>query len=135
MARLIRSNKHLIVQALEEAFEATNVQLGEEIQQGFSSAEYDWPNSTSRKNSQVVGSPRDVIDLGGLRNSQSFQMLNPSTASFTWDVPYALKTFLGWTGRDQKTYPPRNVPEDTLYRFPFVEVFSARVRAKLSGIR
>ena len=75
---------------------------------------YVWPNKTVRKNQDVVGSPRDKVDLGNLQASTSYQ-ISGLTATFEWDPkdpttgkPYAAYVFFGYTDSSGRVLPGSN---------------------------
>lgn len=58
----------------ESAFTEMATQFGEETQKAIDAVIWDWPRTTQRKNGDVVGSPRDIVDTGALKNSYSMQL-------------------------------------------------------------
>jgi hypothetical protein len=55
------------------AIESFNEMVGEfaqEINFQIEDTKWNWPRETVRKNGGVVGSPRDIVDTGELKNSQ-----------------------------------------------------------------
>jgi hypothetical protein len=55
------------------AIESFNEMVGEfaqEINFQIKDTKWNWPRETVRKNGGVVGSPRDIVDTGELKNSQ-----------------------------------------------------------------
>jgi hypothetical protein len=77
-------------------------EMGEPIDsahtQAIESKVYPWGNYTLRKNGQLVSSPRDIVDTGALRDSQSC-VLDGDTYHLRWSEDYALETHLHrpWT--------------------------------------
>ena len=43
-----------------------------------------WPRETKRRSGPTVGSPRDIVDLGGLRNSQKRENISEDHTAFVW---------------------------------------------------
>lgn len=70
---------------------ATDLAWAEELEQiddafeaAISDERYEWPNQTRRKNGQTVGSPRDIVDTGSLRDSQYRNTITPEITEFGW---------------------------------------------------
>lgn len=78
-------------------------------------AVYGWDAQTRRSDGRVVGSPRDVVDTGELRDSQQPATYpSPDTAVIEWLAEHAAATYLGAVMRDGSSRPARNVPLNTL---------------------
>lgn len=76
-------------------------QLGEQFQTEIKTPQFKWPNTTRRQNQQVVGSPRDIVDLGNfLRSQKPGKVIGNRKSgyalSFTWTAPYALAIYRGY---------------------------------------
>ena len=56
------------------AFEEMAIAFGDTAQDGLTSEEWGWPRQTRRQNGSVVGSPRDIIDTGELRDSYQVEI-------------------------------------------------------------
>jgi hypothetical protein len=77
--------------AEQAAQRATEIVMGElfaAFQQSFTAQAWDWPRTTQRTVG-TVGSPRNLIDTGSLRQSGSFQKSGPYQATFKWSANYA----------------------------------------------
>lgn len=57
---------------------------------------YPWPNRTKRKNGETAGSPRNIVDKGAFRNSQSYS-IQGLRAVWIWDIDYAVFIFFGYS--------------------------------------
>lgn len=73
---------------------------------------WEWPNETERRDAsgkvrEVVGSPRNIVNLGTLRASGNFRMTGRSTAVFEWAAQYAAATHEGARLRNGGIIPPR----------------------------
>lgn len=53
-----------------EAFQDMAGQLNDSFQHAISAPIYDWDRITLRSTGELVGSPRDIVDTGELRDSQ-----------------------------------------------------------------
>ena len=58
-------------EAIKDSFVKLSNGFGEEMQNSIRSSIWNWPRYTLRKSGDLVGSPRDIVDLGGLINSYS----------------------------------------------------------------
>ena len=58
-------------EAIKDSFVKLSNGFGEEMQNSIQSPIWNWPRYTLRKSGDLVGSPRDIVDLGGLINSYS----------------------------------------------------------------
>jgi hypothetical protein len=60
--------------------------------------QYEWSGQTLRQNGTLVGTPRNIVDLGNLRDSQSHHAIDDFHWQFTWGVDYAaLNHEGGWS--------------------------------------
>jgi hypothetical protein len=53
-----------------ESFDEMVGEFAQEINFQIEDTKWNWPRETVRKNGSVVGSPRDIVDTGELKNSQ-----------------------------------------------------------------
>jgi hypothetical protein len=74
----------------------------------------DWPNVTRRKNGEVVGSPRDIIDTGALLQSKRRDPINSSITEFIWEDDSAEGVHDGMMTKAGKRLPARPWTEPTL---------------------
>jgi hypothetical protein len=78
---------------------------------------------TRRKNQQVVGSPRDIVDTGQLLNSQSNPEVGGGVLTIQWRAPYSLAVLRGgYTVQSQRgnyTAKPRDWITPALREQPF----------------
>lgn len=99
------------VQAAETAARIVFPELNSAFQAALGSKTWDWPRVTIRSNGQEVSSPRNIVDNGTLRASNSFTV-NGLTATFKWSVGYATAVHYGanihpW---GDKSKPKVNLP-------------------------
>lgn len=103
----------------------------------MSTAQFPWPRTTIRRNGQVVGSPRDIVDLGRLRASQQRFTLGAAGLSlgYRWggpQAPYAPLVLTGYVTSRGSVVPGRNWILPALNRHP-LDVFFAQQWRRLSG--
>jgi hypothetical protein len=107
--------------ASEAAARIVFPELNSAFQDALGSKVWEWPRTTyrggtfrrdgSRTKGRPVGSPRNIVDLGTLRASNSFQITG-SLCTFRWAVGYATAVHYGanihpW---GDKTRPLVNLP-------------------------
>lgn len=94
-------NDKQILAAMEPAFQRANEVLGRKFQQEISDPKWAWPTSPS---------PRDIVDLGQLRDSYDAQPgkdgQNP-IHDHTWSTEYAMAVHEGAEYRDGRSMPGR----------------------------
>jgi hypothetical protein len=59
---------------LNTSFEELSQILFNEFHVSMASSIWNWPSITTRKSGEIVGSPRTIIDLGGLYESQAVSL-------------------------------------------------------------
>lgn len=103
----------------------------------ISTAQFPWPRTTVRRNGQVVGSPRDIVDLGRLRASQQRITLGAAGLSlgYRWggpQAPYAPLVLTGYVTSRGSVVPGRDWILPALNRHP-LDAFFAQQWRRLSG--
>jgi len=73
-----------------------------------------WPSSTRRKNGEVVGSPRDIIDTGALLQSKKRDAISSSITEFIWQDDVAEGVHDGMATKRGNRLPARPWTEPTL---------------------
>ena len=69
---ILSKNKNLSLgELIKDSFVKLSSNFGKEMQDSIQSPIWNWPRYTLRKSGDLVGSPRDIVDLGGLINSYS----------------------------------------------------------------
>lgn len=92
-----------------------------------------WSGQTRRENGETAGSPRNVVDLGTLRDSQQpAQYSGPLAARISWDAQYAAAVYLGAVFRKREySMPARNVPRYALQKVNVPATFDRHLQALL----
>ena len=80
--------------AAESAAKLVFPELNSAFQDALGSKVWSWPRATIRSNGQEVGSPRNIVDTGILKASNSFQ-ISGTLATFKWSVDYAAAAHYG----------------------------------------
>ena len=106
--------------AFGRVFERAMDWADEDFRREIESVRWNWPNETIRSNGQPVGSPRDIVDIGGLRDSQRRENQTDITTDFVWtgggSKAYALEVHDGYTSKGGSKMPARAFTEDTVFR-------------------
>jgi hypothetical protein len=84
--------------AAKKATEAAMRELFAAFQQSFTAKAWAWPGTTQRTVG-TAGSPRNIIDIGNLRQSGTYQMTGPYSARFVWSANYATAVHEGYRRR------------------------------------
>ena len=88
------------------------------------------PRLTRRRNGQVVGSPRNIVDLGGFLRSQRSDRPSATELRFTWDAKsdkgfsYAPLILTGYTTSKGTLVPGRNWIKPALQAVPLERYFA-----------
>jgi hypothetical protein len=104
--------------ALEDVAEEIHGLILESIED----AKWEWPRETRRRNGEVVGSPRDIVDTGNLRDGQYYE-IDGTTITFGNNAEYAAIVHEGY-GSD---YPERRFISDTLAENDPMEMVAERL--------
>ncbi len=86
----------LIEESFQELTQGFDFQLKEEIE----AEKWEWSGITNRRvgtgrTGKVAGSPRDIVDTGDLRDSQSIDYISPIYALYQWDIDHAVVVHQG----------------------------------------
>lgn len=98
--------------AIARSFDKTLDRLSESLDYAIDADLYEYPRTTKRKSGEIVSSPRNLVDLGNLRDSKVIaRSSDGNAAEFSWDVPYSLAVHEGYTTKTGKDVPPRRWTE------------------------
>lgn len=103
----LRLNSARIVAKAAAALELTCQQADAANTQAITASVYPWIGTTRRKNGEIVTSPRDIVDLGQLRDAQILMRVDRQTFRLSWGVGHALAVHEGQTLRSGKHTLPR----------------------------
>lgn len=93
-------------QKLAEAVQNTFVELTGEYQASFNKNAWPWPRETQRRVG-TVGSPRNIVDVGTLKQSFSYSSPNPYALEAKWSAQYATAVHEGARLRNGTILPAR----------------------------
>lgn len=112
--------------------------LDQQLKAEIQTAQFSWPRLTKRRNGAVVGSPRDIVDLGGFLRSQRRDRPSATQLRFTWDAKskdgfaYAPLILTGYTTSKGTVVPGRNWIRPALAAEPLDRFFAAEWK-RLAG--
>jgi len=103
----------------------------------INAVQYPWPRETRRRNGQIVGSPRDIVDTGALRASQQrFTIGSTGTGlGYRWggpQAPYAPLVLSGYVTGRGSIVPGRNWIKPALDKHP-LDAFFLQQWQRLTG--
>lgn len=94
--------------------------------------QFSWPRETRRRNRTVVSSPRNIVDLGGLRRSQERIRTSATELTYRWNAPYAALVLTGYETNRGTIVPGRNWIKPALDARP-LDAFFAEQWRRLGG--
>jgi len=94
----------------------------------ISSSIFPWPRITIRKYREPAGSPRDIVDSGAFRNSQSYSFPSPLLARFIWDIEYAAIILYGATLRNGGRIEARDWISETFEQVDAEDILGSACR-------
>lgn len=117
----------LIEERLERAFAAYTQRLDAQFTKEIGTKQFSWPTTykTTRgsynrkgKGRESVGSPRDIVDSGALRQSIQRSQSGRFAYRFSWNVDYSLYVLKGYRTRKGNQMPPRDWIAPALAKLP-----------------
>lgn len=118
--------------AVQKAFDATVELLSDAFDNAMTAEEWEWDGVTVRRNGDVVGSPRDIVDQEELINSKVVARSSDGNgAEFTWEADHALQVHEGGTTKTGKNYPARPWTEKALEETDLEAVFARELKKQL----
>jgi hypothetical protein len=124
--RVSQSHKAEIIKRFANAYRACEQKYDEANREVIETVR-DWPQgfgTTYRRNGQiVVGSTRDIVDTGELRDSQSYQRVDEYRTEYSWSADHALLVHEGYTTKTGKRIPARRWTEVAAEELNIPQVF------------
>lgn len=119
-----------------DALGAVAEEFGQVLRAKIESPEWAWPRQTKRRNGSTVGSPRDIVDSGRLRDSQALVKISNSQYRFEWDpvdpesgYPYGIIAHEGAEGGT--SYPARRWTEAALAEFDLEKALAREIAKRV----
>lgn len=99
----------------QRTFERAMDWADQDFDQQMISEKWRWnENQTRRKNGEIVGSPRDIVDTSDLLQSKQRRQISKSVTDFVWEDDVAELVHDGGTTKNGGAYPARAWTEPTL---------------------
>jgi hypothetical protein len=118
--------------AVQKAFDATVETLSDAFDNAMTAEEWEWDGVTVRRNGDVVGSPRDIVDQEDLINSKVVTRSSDGNgAEFTWEAKHSLQVHEGGTTKTGKTYRARPWTEKAIEETDLEAVFARELKKQL----
>lgn len=123
----IEVDGRLIEERLERAWERYSQLLEAQFTKEISTKQFNWPTTykTTRgsynrkgKGRESVGSPRDIIDSGALRQSIGRSQPGPFAYRYSWNVDYSVYVLKGYRTKAGNQMPPRDWITPALVKLP-----------------
>lgn len=121
------------------AIESFNEMVGEfaqEINFQIKDTKWNWPRETVRKNGGVVGSPRDIVDTGKLKNSQFIEDVSDTYKVIGYTADHAALVHEGYQiERNDGTVtdvPARPFIDTAIEDYNPIEAYSEILKEKLN---
>ncbi|MBD2437338.1 hypothetical protein [Nostoc sp. FACHB-110] len=92
--------------AIDKAFDVAVDALADSCQDAIASEIWEWPRETVRQNSDIVGSPRDIVDTEELIDSLVISR-SANAAELTWEADHAAIVHDGATTKSGTDLPAR----------------------------
>ena len=123
----VEVNGRLIEERLERAWERYSQLLEAQFTKEISTKQFSWPSTykTTRgsynrkgKGRESVGSPRDIVDSGALRQSINRSQPSPYAYRFVWNVDYSVYVLKGYRTTAGNQMPARDWLKPALAKLP-----------------
>ena len=133
----IEINSRLIEDRLERAFERYSQLLEAQFTKEIGTKQFTWPaeykttrGSYNRKGKgrESVGSPRDIVDSGALRQSIVRTQSGPFSYRYTWNVDYSVYVLQGYRTKAGNEMPARDWNTPALFRLPITSTLQKLVK-------
>lgn len=123
--------------ATQKALTASANRLGRSFTENITKVKWPWKDGevvTKRKNGERVTSPRNIVDLGDLKRSQTREQLSPTEIKWTWEVDYSALVHEGADIlKNGSSYPKRPWTKDAELEVKPLEYFADILRRELDG--
>lgn len=126
----VKIDKQKINRILSKAFTEAVEQLVIDSQSTIADDRWEWPRQTKRRNGDVVGSPRDIVDTAQLFDSLVVSQQG-NKAELTWEAPYAVIAHEGATTKNGTEIPARRWVDATIQETTAGKVFERGVAKQL----
>ncbi|BBG58033.1 hypothetical protein [uncultured phage] len=119
-----------------ESFDEMVDEFAQEINFQIEDTKWNWPRETVRKNGSVVGSPRDIVDTGELKNSQFIENVSDVYKVIGYTADHAALVHEGYQiERNDGTVtdvPARRFIDTAIEDYNPIEAYSEILKEKLN---
>ena len=119
-----------------ESFDEMVGEFAQEINFQIEDTKWTWPRETVRKNGSVVGSPRDIVDTGELKNSQFIEDVSDVYKVIGYTADHAALVHEGYQiERNDGTVtdvPARRFIDTAIEDYNPIEAYSEILKEKLN---
>jgi hypothetical protein len=119
-----------------EAFGEMVSEFAQEINFQVEDSKWNWPRETVRKNGSVVGSPRNIVDTGELKNSQFIEDFSDTYKVIGYTADHAALVHEGYQiERNDGTVtdvPARPFIDTAIEDYNPIEAYSEILKEKLN---
>ena len=99
----------VITRPATKAFVEYSRVLYNQFTEEFADSKWTWPRNTRRKNGEIAGRVRNIIDTGELMGSQKLSYkYGRTTAVYSWNTPYAMAVLKGFRTSRGREYRGRD---------------------------
>lgn len=125
--------------ACQNALDATADRLENEFTTQITKVQWPWESAgatrglTARKNGTEVTEPRNIVDLGNLRRSQTRTKTTKTTVEWEWQVDYSAIVHDGAQLKGGGTYPARKWTKSAEKEVKPLEYFTDILERELNG--
>ena len=108
MAKL-RIDKAKLDKAITRSFDSVVAKVSDAMDEAIASDVWDYPRQTKRRNGELAGSPRSIVDTGELLDSKVISRSSVGNAvEFSWEAPHSLYAHEGYTTKSGLDVPKRD---------------------------
>jgi len=90
-------NWNILENQIQETFTQIVENFKDDQIKELESEKWEWSRETKRQNHQIVGSPRNIVDLGDLKDSLVVEPISATEVIYSYPVEYAMLVHQGAT--------------------------------------
>jgi hypothetical protein len=125
-ARVENWNPGIIRQKLSRILRDYRPVLADELRESIKTTQFSWPRTTKRRNGEVAGLTRNIVDTGAFLASQRDYQPEPLKLVWAWGGPSGV-TYAGIILKGKgSAYPSRDWITKALQKQPLVPFIQAR---------
>jgi hypothetical protein len=116
--------------AINKGFRKTVDAYADNCHEAIEAEIWKWDGTTLRKNGDFVGSPRDIVDTGELRDSQQEPVYEGDKALIEWTADHAIGVHEGISSTGEPM-PARPWTDEAKNNTDFEAIMAAELRKQL----